>query len=241
MEYTTLALHSVSGCDMHIGWSMFNAGNTYWGMTSTSSGCNPHLIEDSTKRPQEGMMYSLQRLPAMGPHTLQMMVGWMMSDVDPPREPGLDGAEVVLFFEPEFVLTEPEDVGGLNEEEEDLRFMVYSSIADMHNVDLLADDVLEFSDILHKRRDCTSSSLDSSELEVDKEFFNKDSFLDALKEHDIINGVNYNIVKFKSEKFEAKCAVQDDTCLWKIMASVRKKTGLWEISTKVHIPVLSVQ
>ncbi|KAK5839124.1 hypothetical protein PVK06_007886 [Gossypium arboreum] len=36
----------------------------------------------------------------------------------------------------------------------------------MHNVNLSQDDVLEFLDLPHKRRDHTSSSLDSSELEV---------------------------------------------------------------------------
>ncbi|KAH1129594.1 hypothetical protein J1N35_000972 [Gossypium stocksii] len=56
-----------------------------------------------------------------------------------------------------------------------------------------------------------------------------------------MNGVNYNVVKSKSDKFKAKCALKDGTCSWKITASLRKKTGLWEIkSTKVHIHVLEV-
>ncbi|KAK5841931.1 hypothetical protein PVK06_004257 [Gossypium arboreum] len=38
MENTTLVQHLVSGWGMHIGGSMFDAGNTYWGMTSTSCG-----------------------------------------------------------------------------------------------------------------------------------------------------------------------------------------------------------
>ncbi|MFQ6655261.1 hypothetical protein Gotur_025902 [Gossypium turneri] len=38
MEYTTPARHSVSGWDMHLGGSMFDARNTYWGTVSTSSG-----------------------------------------------------------------------------------------------------------------------------------------------------------------------------------------------------------
>ncbi|KAH1106844.1 hypothetical protein J1N35_010612 [Gossypium stocksii] len=43
------------------------------------------------------------------------------SDMDPPREPGPDGAEVVLFSELERIPTEPKDVeGGSDEEEEDL-------------------------------------------------------------------------------------------------------------------------
>ncbi|KAH1055536.1 hypothetical protein J1N35_033601 [Gossypium stocksii] len=36
----------------------------------------------------------------------------------------------------------------------------------MHNVDLSQDDSLEFPDLPHRRRDRTSSLLDSGELEV---------------------------------------------------------------------------
>ncbi|XP_052887976.1 uncharacterized protein LOC108468284 [Gossypium arboreum] len=152
------------------------------------------------------------------------------SDVDPPREPGPDGAEVVLFSELEPTPTIPEDVeGDSDEEEEDPRFRAYSPPAHMHNVDLSQDDALEFPDVSHRRCDRTSSSLDSGELEVGKVFSNKDSFLSALKQHSIMDGVNYNVVKSKTDKFEAKCAVKDNTCSWKIMASLRKKTGLWEI------------
>ncbi|XP_040932863.1 uncharacterized protein [Gossypium hirsutum] len=98
----------------------------------------------------------------------------------------------------------------------------------MH-VDLSQDDTLEFPDLPHRRRDRTSSSMDSGELEVGKEFSNKDSFLGVVKQYSIMNGVNYKVVKSKSDKFKAKCVVQDGTCSWKIMASLRKKTGLWEI------------
>ncbi|KAH1114623.1 hypothetical protein J1N35_008001 [Gossypium stocksii] len=99
----------------------------------------------------------------------------------------------------------------------------------MHNVDLSQDDALEFPDLPHRRRDRTSFSLDLGELEVGKEFSNKDSFLGALKQHSITNKVNYKVIKSKSDKFEAKCVVQDGICSWKIMASLRKMTGLWEI------------
>ncbi|KAK5826147.1 hypothetical protein PVK06_021058 [Gossypium arboreum] len=45
------------------------------------------------------------------------------SNVDPPREPGLDSVEVVLFSEPRLIPTEPKDgEGGSDEEKEDLRF-----------------------------------------------------------------------------------------------------------------------
>ncbi|PPS01786.1 hypothetical protein GOBAR_AA18880 [Gossypium barbadense] len=118
------------------------------------------------------------------------------SDVDPPRKPGPDGAKVALFFEPKPVPPISENVEGGSDEEE------------------------EFPDLPHRKRDRTSSLLDSGELEVGKEFSNKDSFLGALKQHSIMNGVNYNMVKSKSDKFEAKCVVQDGTCSWKIMASL---------------------
>ncbi|KAH1082227.1 hypothetical protein J1N35_021988 [Gossypium stocksii] len=78
----------------------------------------------------------------------------------------------------------------------------------MHNFDISADDTLEFPDLPYRRHDRTGSSLDLGELEVVKEFSNKDSFLGALKQHSINHEVNYNVVKSKSKKFEAKCAVQ---------------------------------
>ncbi|XP_017620656.1 uncharacterized protein LOC108464887 [Gossypium arboreum] len=106
------------------------------------------------------------------------------SDTDPPREPGPDGVKVGLFFESEPVPTILKDVeGGSDEEEEDPRFRA--------------------------RRDRTSSTLDSGEIEVGRKFSNKDSFLAALKQHSIMNEVNYNMVKSKSDKFEAKCVSQD--------------------------------
>ncbi|PPS16326.1 hypothetical protein GOBAR_AA04244 [Gossypium barbadense] len=109
------------------------------------------------------------------------------SDADPPRKASLDGVEVALFSELELVPTIPEDVEG--------------------------DDALEFPDVPYRRRDRISSSLDLGESEVGKEFSNKDSFLGAVKQHSTMNGVKYNMVKSKSDMFEAKCTVQDDTCV----------------------------
>ncbi|MFQ6636711.1 hypothetical protein Gotur_012470, partial [Gossypium turneri] len=88
------------------------------------------------------------------------------SDVDPPREPGLDGTEVGLFSEPEHILTKPEDAERSLDEEENPRFRAYSPPAYMHNVDLSIDDALEFLDLPHRLRDRTSSGLDSGEFEV---------------------------------------------------------------------------
>ncbi|KAK5812665.1 hypothetical protein PVK06_028102 [Gossypium arboreum] len=99
----------------------------------------------------------------------------------------------------------------------------------MHNVDISQDDALEFPDLPHRRRDYTSLSLDSGEMEVGRKFSNNDSFLGTLKQHSIMNGVNYNVVKSKYDKFEAKCAVQNGTYSWKIMALLRKRAGLWGI------------
>ncbi|XP_052886906.1 uncharacterized protein LOC128295383 [Gossypium arboreum] len=228
MEYPTPARHSVSRWDMHLSGSIFDARNTYWGMTSTSSGwqstsdrrcCKMSIRRDDvlpTMSTSEGTFYV-----AHGDGSGNEC------DADPPREASSDGAEVALFSKLELVPTIPEDVeGGTDDEEEDPRFRAYTPLAHMHNVDISQDDALEFPDLPHRRRDCTSSSLNSGELEVGKEFSNKDSFLGTLKQHSIINGVNYNVVKSKSNKFEAKCAVQDGTCSWKIMASLRKKIGL---------------
>ncbi|KAK5812675.1 hypothetical protein PVK06_028113 [Gossypium arboreum] len=149
-EYTTPARHSVSGwqnTEVPIG-SMFDAGNTYSRMTSTSSGwqsisdwrrCETSIIRDDvlpTTSTGEGTFYFAHDDGLDNE-----------SDADPLREASPDGAEVALFFEPELVPTIPEDVeGGSDDEEEDLRFKAYSPPAHMHNVDLSQDDALEFPD-----------------------------------------------------------------------------------------------
>ncbi|MFQ6629162.1 hypothetical protein Gotur_008273 [Gossypium turneri] len=82
------------------------------------------------------------------------------SDVNPPRESGPDGAEVGLLSKPEPIPTEPKDVEGGSDEEEDPRFRAYSPAVHMHNVDLSVDDVLEFLDLPHRLRDpLTTTSL----------------------------------------------------------------------------------
>ncbi|MFQ6622712.1 hypothetical protein Gotur_002114, partial [Gossypium turneri] len=82
------------------------------------------------------------------------------SDVDLPRESGLDGAEVGLFSEPKPIPTEPEDAERSSDEEENPRFRAYSPPAHMHNVDLSVDDALEFLDLPHRLRDpLTTTSL----------------------------------------------------------------------------------
>ncbi|KAH1055991.1 hypothetical protein J1N35_034056 [Gossypium stocksii] len=168
---------------MHLDGSMFDAGNTYWGMTSSFSGWQSTFdwghYETSIRR----------------------------DDVLPTTSIS-DGTSYIA------------DDGGSDKEEEDRQFRAYSPPAHMHNVNLSADNASEFPDLPYRKCDRTSSSLDSGELEVAKEFTNKDSFLVALKQHSIANGINYNVVKSKSNKFEVKCAVQDDTCSWKIMASI---------------------
>ncbi|MFQ6654530.1 hypothetical protein Gotur_025478 [Gossypium turneri] len=80
------------------------------------------------------------------------------SDMDPPRKPGPDGSKVGLFSEPEPIPTEPEDAGMSSDEEENLRFRAYSPLAHMHNVDLSADDALEFLDLPHRLRDRTTTT-----------------------------------------------------------------------------------
>ncbi|MFQ6649580.1 hypothetical protein Gotur_023024, partial [Gossypium turneri] len=81
------------------------------------------------------------------------------SDVDPPQEPGPDAAEVGLFFEPELIPTELEDAERSLDEEENPRFRAYSPSAHMHDVDLSADDALEFPDLPHQLRDPLTTTL----------------------------------------------------------------------------------
>ncbi|KAK5785541.1 hypothetical protein PVK06_040136 [Gossypium arboreum] len=113
---------------MHLGRSMFDAGNTYWGMTSTSSGWQSTSdwghCETSTRRDDVFFSTSTEE------RTLYVSDDGGLDDefdVDPPREPDLDSAKVALFSESELVQTEPKDVeGGSDEEkEEDPRFRVY--------------------------------------------------------------------------------------------------------------------
>ncbi|PPS12913.1 hypothetical protein GOBAR_AA07723 [Gossypium barbadense] len=201
VERKTRPLPDTLGWDMHLSGSMFDVGNTYWGMTSTSSGWQ----STSDWRRCETSIRRGDVLPTTSTSEGTLYIAHDdgsddESDADPPQEATPGGAKVALFSKLEPVPTIPEDVeGGSDDEEED------------------------------PRRDHTSFLLDSGELEVGKEFSNKDSFFSALKQHSIMNGVNYKVVKSKSDKFEAKCAVKDGTCSWKIMASLRKKIGLWEI------------
>ncbi|KAK5826310.1 hypothetical protein PVK06_021227 [Gossypium arboreum] len=82
----------------------------------------------------------------------------------------------------ESVLIKPKDNdGGKDEEKEYPCFMAYSHPAHMHNVDLSAKDELEFVELSHKRPGYASSSLDSGDLKVGREFSSKDGFFTALK------------------------------------------------------------
>ncbi|XP_052483633.1 uncharacterized protein LOC128039265 [Gossypium raimondii] len=182
VECTSLARHSVGGWDMYFGGSTFDAGNTYWGTASSSSGWQstsnwgryqmPRRRDDvlPTTSTSEGTSYAADDCGLKDD-----------SDVDPPREPGPDGEEVGLFFEPEPIPTEGEDAERSSDDEKNPRFRAYSPPAHMHNVDLSADDALEFPDLPHRLRDRTSSGVYFSELEVGNQFTNKNSFIGALK------------------------------------------------------------
>ncbi|MFQ6660021.1 hypothetical protein Gotur_028681 [Gossypium turneri] len=167
VECTSPARHSVGGWDMYVSSSMFDAGNTYWGMTSSSS---------SWQSTSNWRRYEIPRrrddvLPttSTGERTSYIADNGGLeddSDVDPPREPRPDGAEVSLFSEPDPIPTEPEDAERSSDEEENPRFRVYSPSAHMHSVDLSVDDALEFPNLPHRLSDRTSSGLDSGEFEV---------------------------------------------------------------------------
>ncbi|KAK5785500.1 hypothetical protein PVK06_040091 [Gossypium arboreum] len=130
---------------MHISGLIFDAGNTYWGMTSTFSGWQS--ISDG------GNYETFTR----------------RDDVLPITSTGEGtSAEVALFSEPEPVPFELENVeGGSDEEEKDPRFRAYSPPPYMHNVNILANDALEFLELPHRTHDCISLSFDSGDLEVD--------------------------------------------------------------------------
>ncbi|MFQ6629809.1 hypothetical protein Gotur_007941 [Gossypium turneri] len=154
MEYTSPARHSISGWDMHLGGSMFDAGNTYWGTTSTSSGwqSTSNWRRYETPRRRDDVLPTT----STGEGTSYVADNGGLeddSDVDPPRELGPDGAEVTLFSKSEPIPTELENVERGSDEEEDPRFRAYSPPAHMHNVDLSADDALEFPDLPHRLRD----------------------------------------------------------------------------------------
>ncbi|KAH1038397.1 hypothetical protein J1N35_040140 [Gossypium stocksii] len=102
---------------MHINESISDAGNMYWG-TSTSTGwqATSDWGRYETSRKRDDVLSTM----STGEGTSYVAANGRSddeSDVDPSREPGPDGAEVALFFEPEPVPTKPE--GGSDEEEED--------------------------------------------------------------------------------------------------------------------------
>ncbi|KAK5775478.1 hypothetical protein PVK06_043373 [Gossypium arboreum] len=101
-------------------------------------------------------------------------------------EPSVNGLEVALFFKLEPVPIEPEDgERGKYKEEEDPRFMAYSPLTYMQNVDLSVNDELEFTELPHRKPSHASSSLDSGDLEVGKEFSTKDGFLAVVNLYSI--------------------------------------------------------
>ncbi|KAH1129485.1 hypothetical protein J1N35_000863 [Gossypium stocksii] len=112
-----------------------------------------------------------------------------------------------------------------DDEEKDPWFTLY--LPHMHNVDLSIDDGVEFAELPHRRSGQTISSLDSGDLEVGKEFSTEDGFIFIVKRYKIKNEVNFYMVKSRSDKFKVKCVIRDSRCAWKIMISIKKKTGLW--------------
>ncbi|KAH1038221.1 hypothetical protein J1N35_039964 [Gossypium stocksii] len=121
IEYTTSARHSINRWDMHLGGSMFDTGNTYWGMTLTSGGW--HSTSDWRHYETSTRKDDVLPTTSTGEGTSYVADNGRSDDesyVDPPREPGLDGAEVELFSKLELIPTIPKDVEvGLDEEEED--------------------------------------------------------------------------------------------------------------------------
>ncbi|MFQ6636792.1 hypothetical protein Gotur_012907 [Gossypium turneri] len=159
VECTSPARHSVGGWDMYVDGSMFDAGNTYWGMASSSSGWQSTSNWGRYEMPRR--KDDVLPTTSTGEGTLYVVNNGGLeddSDVDPPRELGPDSAEVGLFSELEPIPTEPEVAERSSDEEENPRFRAYSPPAHMHNVDLSADYALEFPDLPHRLRDRTTTT-----------------------------------------------------------------------------------
>ncbi|MFQ6637787.1 hypothetical protein Gotur_012448 [Gossypium turneri] len=156
IEYTSPARHSVSGWDMHLDGSMFDVGNTYWGTISTSSGWQSTSNWGCYEMPRR--RDDVLPTTSTGEGTSYVTDDGGLednSDVDLSREPGPDGAEVTLFSESKLIPTEPENVERGSDKKEDPRFRAYSPPAHMHNVDMSADDALEFPNLPHRLHDHT--------------------------------------------------------------------------------------
>ncbi|KAK5836375.1 hypothetical protein PVK06_012162 [Gossypium arboreum] len=91
----------------------------------------------------------------------------------------------------------------------------------------------EEEDACEKERAITLDHENSSSfvriLEVDMKYSNNDAFLAALKWYNFRNDVNYHVTKSWTKKFESEYAMHNERCKWKIIASFRKKIGLWMI------------
>ncbi|KAH1082383.1 hypothetical protein J1N35_022144 [Gossypium stocksii] len=85
-------------------------------------------------------------------------------------EPGVGGSKITLFFEPLLIPTKPKDGERGEDPNEDPRFRAYLPSIHIHNVDLLKNDGMEFAELLQRRLGHISSTLDSGDLEVAKEF-----------------------------------------------------------------------
>ncbi|KAH1130054.1 hypothetical protein J1N35_001432 [Gossypium stocksii] len=129
---------------MYLSESISDTGNTYWGTSTFTGGqATSDWGRYETFRRRDDVL----SMTSTGEGTSYVAADGRLdyeSNVDPPREPGPDGAEVALFSEPEPVPTEAE--GGSDEEEEDPRFKAYA--LDSSFVQLLPDVVVPRAGIL---------------------------------------------------------------------------------------------
>ncbi|KAK5835508.1 hypothetical protein PVK06_011199 [Gossypium arboreum] len=156
------------------------------------------------------------------------------TDNDLIKESRPDGAEIVIISELEPIPIKPKDGGSDSERPNnarwiDLSFTTYAPLSHMCNVDFAAEGKLEFLELPHKRLGHASSLTTFSDLEVRIEFSFKDTLAAIVKWYNIKHGVNFHVTKSQVEKYKAKRAMYGTICLWKIMASVRKKSKFWVI------------
>ncbi|KAH1108673.1 hypothetical protein J1N35_012441 [Gossypium stocksii] len=127
------------------------------------------------------------------------------TDDNPILEFRLDGSEITLFFKPKNVPIKPKESdfgseGPDNAGKTHLAFMEYEPLPHVLNVDINAEDELEFLELPHRRSSHVSYFTNFDDLQVGIEFSSKDVVVDVVKWYNIKHRVNFHVTKSQAEK-----------------------------------------
>ncbi|PPR83821.1 hypothetical protein GOBAR_AA36892 [Gossypium barbadense] len=221
---------------------MFNARNTYRGMTSTSSswqstsgfGHSDNYTRKDDVLPMTSTDEGTSNTADVGGVKNEEGIE---SDVNQIWECSVNGLEIALCFKPKTVPTAPENRGSNGEgpdddAEKDPRFMIDSPLAHMHNVDPSVEDQLKFAELPHRRSGHAIYSLDLGDLEVGKKFSTKDGFVVIVKRYNIKNRSQQMIEVF-SIKVDETCFSQLDIYVISdrglgILVAIERQGSLWD-------------